>query len=151
MSDQQAALTMLPGVSLQEKKMDLTSDEIKQIEDQSGENVRDKQVHLWMGPKGEAVIIDRVVGKHDFITYAVAVTPDAKVKGIEILEYRETYGSEIRKPEWRQQFYGKGTEVPMKNGKDIKNISGATLSCTHVTSGVRRVLRTYEAIRARKS
>lgn len=153
MSDQQAALTMLPGAKLQEKKIDLTDDEVKQIEDKSGESVRDKQVHVWMAKNGSAVFIDRVIGKHDFITYAVAIQPDktgvGKVRGIEVLEYRETYGSQIRRPEWRQQFVGKGTDATLKNSKDIQNISGATLSCTHVTDGVRRVLRTYEVLRAR--
>src|SRR6185437_74728 len=69
MSAQQAALSLLPGAPLHEKKIDLTPAEIQKIQSESGEEVRDKQVDLWAGPNKEAVIIDRVVGKHDFITY----------------------------------------------------------------------------------
>jgi hypothetical protein len=34
---------------------------------------------------------------------------------------------------------GKTAEAPLRVGEDIANISGATLSCTHVTEGVRRI------------
>src|SRR5215207_8767180 len=37
-------------------------------------------------------IVDEVVGKHEFITYATAIAPDRSVLGVEILVYRETYG-----------------------------------------------------------
>ena len=85
-------------------------------------------------------IVDEVVGKHEFITYAVGFTPDGKVRGIEILAYRETYGYQIRNPDWRQKFVGKSLADPFKLDEDIPNISGATLSCYNVTNGVKRLL-----------
>ncbi len=87
-----------------------------------------------------------MLGKHEFITYAVALTPDGAVKRIEILEYRETYGGEVRNGNWRQQFVGKRFGSQLKLGGDIKNISGATLSSRHITDGVRRLLATYELV-----
>ena len=93
-------------------------------------------------------MIDRVLGKHEFITYAVGIDPGGKIKQIEILEYKETYGYEIKRAEWRKQFYGKGSDAKLKLTDDIQNISGATLSCKHVTDGVRRVLVTHEALKA---
>jgi Na+-transporting NADH:ubiquinone oxidoreductase subunit NqrC len=64
----------------------------------------------------------------------------------EILEYRETYGGEIRNPAWRQQFVGKRFGAPVQLDKDIKNISGATLSSRHVTDGIRRLLVTWQLL-----
>jgi Na+-translocating ferredoxin:NAD+ oxidoreductase RnfG subunit len=89
-------------------------------------------------------IVDYVIGKHLVIDYAVALSPEGAVKQIEILNYRESYGGEIRNPDWRKQFVGKqpGSRFALNNG--INNISGATLSCRHVTEGVQRVLATYE-------
>ena len=84
--------------------------------------------------------MDEVVGKHEFITYAVGLTPDGKVRGLEILAYRETHGYQIRNPEWRQKFVGKTLSDPLKLDEDIPNISGATLSCYNVTNGVKRLL-----------
>ena len=109
--------------------------------------MRDPHVRVWWGRKGQALFIDRVIGKHDFITYAVAVTADGNVKGVEIMDYRETYGGEVRRAEWRHQFVGKTVKDPLKLDHDIKNISGATLSSAHVTAGVRRILATYDLLR----
>lgn len=86
------------------------------------------------------VVVDQVIGKHDFITYAVGVSSDGTVVGVEILSYREVYGGEVRNQRWRKQFEGKKTGDPLRFPLDIKNITGATLSCRHVTDGVRRIL-----------
>ncbi|NUQ19259.1 MAG: FMN-binding protein, partial [Sphingomonas sp.] len=77
---------------------------------------------------------------------AIALTPDGVVRRVEILEYRETYGGEIRNPAWRQQFIGKRFGSAVQLGKDIRNISGATLSSRHVTDGIRRLLVTYQLL-----
>ena len=89
------------------------------------------------------LFIDRVLGKHELITYALALDPTGAVKGVEILDYRETYGGEIRNPRWRQQFVGKRNGAALRLGGDIRNISGATLSSRHVTDGIRRLLATF--------
>ena len=85
-------------------------------------------------------IVDDVIGKHDFITYAVAISPEGKVLGIEILAYRETHGSQIRDAAWRRGFMGKTLSDPFKLDEDVPNITGATLSCRNVMDGVKRLL-----------
>ena len=64
---------------------------------------------------------------------------------MEILTYRESHGHEVRLPSWRGQFVGKGPSAPLRVGEDISNISGATLSCRHVTDGVRRIVNVVDA------
>src|SRR5215813_7368463 len=102
---------------------------------------------VWKAEAGGKVVgffvFDRVVGKHLFIDYAVALTPGGAVQRVEILEYRESYGGEIRSPSWLAQFVGKTSGSALKINGDIRNIAGATLSSTHVTEGVKRVLATY--------
>ena len=93
-------------------------------------------------------MVDRVLGKHEYITYALALTSDGAVSGLEILEYRETYGDEIRNAAWRRQFVGKRSAQRLVLGQEIRNISGATLSSRHVTDGVRRLLATYQLLLA---
>ncbi|ANJ68144.1 FMN-binding protein [Halothiobacillus diazotrophicus] len=85
-------------------------------------------------------IEDRVIGKHEFIRYALALSPQGQVLGIEIMDYRETYGGEVRQAEWRGQFLGKTRASTLSLGSDIRNISGATLSCRNITNGVKRLL-----------
>jgi Na+-translocating ferredoxin:NAD+ oxidoreductase RnfG subunit len=93
------------------------------------------------------VVIDEVIGKFELITYAVGLTLDGTVKQVEVLAYRESHGQEVRLAAWRRQFVGKSAAAPLRVGEDIANISGATLSCTHVTEGVRRIVAVVGAAR----
>ena len=102
---------------------------------------------VWKAEAGGKVagflVFDRVIGKHLFIDYAVALTPGGAVHKVEILQYRESYGGEIRSPSWLAQFVGKTGGSALKINGDIRNISGATLSSTQVTEGVKRILAAY--------
>jgi hypothetical protein len=149
LTDSQAAAIFFPGVTLQAKPILLSPDQIKTIYKASGEKPLSPEVKWWQGPSGETMIVDQVVGKHEFITYAVGFTPEGAVKGVEILDYRETYGYQVREKEWRQRFVGKTAKDPVKLDKDIPNISGATLSSKHVTDGVRRLLKTYDLLKTK--
>jgi FMN-binding domain len=88
-------------------------------------------------------VVDHVIGKHLYIDYAVALDPAGRVMRVDILQYRESYGGEVREPSWLAQFVGKTSSSPLKVGGDVRNISGATLSSLHVTEGVKRILATY--------
>jgi Na+-translocating ferredoxin:NAD+ oxidoreductase RnfG subunit len=102
---------------------------------------------VWKAEAGGRVagffIFDRVIGKHLYIDYAVALTPGGAVHSVEILQYRESYGGEIRNPGWLAQFIGKTSASSLKINGDIRNIAGATLSSSHVTEGVKRILAAY--------
>jgi Na+-translocating ferredoxin:NAD+ oxidoreductase RnfG subunit len=84
-------------------------------------------------------ITDRVIGKMDLIDYAVGFDAQGVITGMEILAYRETHGAEIRQAAWRRQFTGRKNPAQLRFADDIRNISGATLSCQHVTEGVQRL------------
>ena len=99
---------------------------------------------IWRAADAGWFVVDEVLGKHELITYAVALDRQGRVRGVEILDYRESHGGEIRDPRWRAQFAGKAARDPLALDRDIRNISGATLSCRHVTDGVKRILKLYE-------
>jgi hypothetical protein len=100
-----------------------------------------RSLRAWRGLRGNEpvgyVFVDEVVGKEDFITYAVALDPQGRASEVEVLAYRESHGGEIRNAAWRQQFAGRAGLEHLRVTTDIKNIAGATLSCEHVTQGVR--------------
>jgi Na+-translocating ferredoxin:NAD+ oxidoreductase RnfG subunit len=141
---EQAQQSIFPGQKLSQSFVTLTSEQAREIERRSDAKVRHKEVQLWKASGGGYFIVDEVVGKHEFITYAVGLNADGTVKQIEIMTYRESYGYEVRNADWRAQFVGKNASAPLKLSQDIKNISGATLSCRHITDGVKRILATYE-------
>jgi Na+-translocating ferredoxin:NAD+ oxidoreductase RnfG subunit len=84
--------------------------------------------------------VRNVKGKDQPITYLVAIDPSDALKDVDVLVYREPYGGEVAYEPWRKQFRGKQTGAPLEVGKDIRNISGATISSHSVTLGVRRTL-----------
>ena len=131
----------------------LSSTDRKAIETAAGVKARNLELKLakaWNnGTLLGTIWLDQVIGKHELIDYVVAISPEGKVTQVEILEYREHYGGQIRQQDWRAQFKDKTADAPLKHGKDIYNISGATLSCRHVTEGVKRVLATHSHLRGR--
>jgi Na+-translocating ferredoxin:NAD+ oxidoreductase RnfG subunit len=128
----------------------LTREQMKAIEKDSGVRVRLNTQRVWKATRdGRFIgwfIVDEVLGKHEFINWALALNADGSVRSIEVMDYRETYGYEIRNADWRAQFLGKKHGAKFKLDDDIKNISGATLSCRHITDGVKRLLSLYELV-----
>ena len=116
-------------------------DEIERISDV---RQRWKEQPVWQAMQQDQFlgwyIEDRVIGKHEFIRYALAISPEGKVLGVEIMEYLETYGDQVRQASWRGQFLGRDQHSGFKLGRDIQNISGATLSCRNITNGIHRLL-----------
>ncbi|HUN94486.1 MAG TPA: FMN-binding protein [Burkholderiaceae bacterium] len=139
-----AQQAIFPGASLAESFVTLSDEQRERIEKASGVHVVTRQVRAWRVAGGGVFIVDEVIGKHDAITYALGIDAAGGVKQVEIMAYRENYGYEIRGAGWRRQFAGKTASDPVRLDQDIRNISGATLSCRHVTDGVRRLLATYE-------
>lgn len=105
---------------------------------------------VWLVRAGNANVgyffAHEVLGKQELISYAVAIDAEGKVRSVEILAYRESHGYEVRNPRWRAQFNGRGARDPLRLDSDIANISGATLSCRHLTDGVRYLLAIHEAV-----
>jgi FMN-binding domain len=99
---------------------------------------------IWRAEAGGRLlgffIFDRVIGKHLYIDYSVALDPSGRIRQVDILQYRESYGGEIKSPSWLAQFVGKTNASALQVGSDIRNISGATLSSHHVTEGVKRIM-----------
>src|SRR5262249_31083026 len=83
---------------------------------------------VWRARGGEHdlgwLVVDQVIGKSELITYALALDGHGAVISIEILDYRESHGGEIRLAGWRKQFVGKTQADPVELNRDIKNISG---------------------------
>jgi Na+-translocating ferredoxin:NAD+ oxidoreductase RnfG subunit len=141
---EQAQQAVFPGRSLTSMPVKLTAEQRKSIEQMSRVRVLRNEQQVWRVSGGGWFIVDEVVGKHEFITYAIGLNGDGSVKQIEVMDYRETYGYEIRNEKWRAQFAGKTSRSTLKLDDDIKNISGATLSCRHITDGVKRLLALHE-------
>lgn len=149
MSVAEAQKALFPSAQqFAEYPVELSKDEKKAIKKRSGVRQRQDKQPIWRAT-GEHqlqgwLIVDDVIGKHEYITYAAAISPTGEVMGVEILSYRETHGDEVREQSWRDNFVGKTLADPLKLEQDIPNISGATLSCRNITDGVKRLLVLHE-------
>ena len=121
----------------------LSADQLKQLAERAGGPAKPGAWRAWQAKQGDKglgyFVTDAVIGKFELINYAVALNTVGEINGVEILTYRESHGYEVRNKPWRAQFLGKSAKSPLRVGDDINNISGATLSCTHLTDGIRRI------------
>jgi Na+-translocating ferredoxin:NAD+ oxidoreductase RnfG subunit len=135
--------------SFEEIQITLTDEQRQEIARLGGPQAGHGSLRAWAARVDQNVVghvfIDEVVGRQDFITYAVGIDANGKLRPVEILEYRESHGGEIRNKRWLAQFNGRSTPQQLRFGTDIKNIAGATLSSEHVTAGVRRILALWQA------
>ena len=146
LTTQQARKILWNSTSMTKMDVELTPQQMKSIKFASKTRVNSNKLKAWKTQDGGWFIVDQVVGKHENIDIAVAFTKDGLVKGVEILTYRETYGGQVRAPKWLSQFLGRNYSEHLKLDKEIKNISGATLSCRHVTDGVNRLMHTWDQV-----
>jgi hypothetical protein len=85
-------------------------------------------------------VIDDQLGQHEPITFAVLCDATPAVLQLEVMVYREAYGDGVRAPAFRDQFRGLGLAAPMRPGKDIRIVSGATVSTRSLSVGTRRAV-----------
>ncbi len=100
------------------------------------------------GPAGELGFFfsDEVVGRQDFIDYALGIDADGTLRRPEIMSYRESHGGEVRNTAWRGQFAQRRAGAALRPVIDIRNIAGATLSCEHLTAGVRYLAALWQVL-----
>jgi len=143
-SSEQAQQILFPNKVLSKSPIIITDDLQEKMRAASSIRHPFQGDRIWRSSDGGWFVIDEVVGKHEMITYAVALNTKGSVLGIEVLEYVESYGYEVAEAQWRKQFVGKTINDPIKLNQDIQNIGGATLSCKHLTDGVKRITVLYD-------
>ena len=117
---------LFPGEKLTPNPVALTEAQRDTMRDRSSVREPFRGERVWKTAKGDWFIVDEVVGKHEMVKYALAINADGTIRGIEIMEYVESYGYEVGEASWRGQFVGKTGDATLKLNKDIRNISAAT-------------------------
>ena len=150
---EEAARRCFPeATAFKDSTVQLGPDEMRAVAQAAGVPARSAAWRVMLALNGDVplgvVVFDGVIGKYELIDYAVGIATDGKLRNVEILNYRESHGFEVRLPAWRKQFVGKGADAALRVGEDIANISGATLSTTHITDGVRRIVAVVSTLKA---
>ena len=126
------------------EELRLTPDQKLQIQDRIGWKFPEESFRAFKaetdGTAEGYAVIQETIGKHRPITYIVGITPQGKVFDVEIMVYRESKGSEVRRKRFNAQYEGKTAQDSISINKDIINITGATMSVRSVSAGVKRAL-----------
>ncbi len=122
----------------------LTQDETRALEKALHRRLQEGGYYVYLvedaeGPRGLAMVTAEI-GKTEFFTFLVATGMDRRVVGLEVLNYKEPRGGEVRRRSFLKQFLGKHHGQRLRVSREIENIPGATLSALAVTRGVRKVL-----------
>ncbi len=141
LSVEKAQELLFPGANFTRAFFSLNDSQKEEVIAEAQVTVWSRHVKVWRVSTGGWFFIDQVAGRDDWITYAVGLDESGVVIGVEILECLERW-NQIRHPDWRAQFVGKRRGKPDLEG-DILNISGTSLSVSHITEGVRCVLVTH--------
>lgn len=148
---QEALQKLIPQAdSFLEEVIALTPSQREEVQELLGNRVKETSLTFWMAqksgtPVGYAVLLD-VIGKEQPITFMVGVSPEGAVLGVEVLTYRESQGSEIRSTGFMKQFVSKTLNAPLKLGRDIHSISGATLSSRSTAYAVKKALALVQVV-----
>jgi Na+-translocating ferredoxin:NAD+ oxidoreductase RnfG subunit len=86
----------------------------------------------------------QVRGKWGTIHYMVFFNTDKSIRDVVVLEYREKRGEPVAKEKFRKQFRGKTIQDPLRLKKDIRGVSGATISSTGMTDGIRKMVHVFD-------
>lgn len=129
---------LYPGQRLQPADFKLTPEQFKQLKAEYKVPAMRPAFKAWRAEDGGWLFLDQVFGLNDVVTYVVAVGPEGKVRGVELLTCAEGF-CDIFTPEWRAQL---GRQV---HGKwDVRQaapmLSGATYSSIHIAEGVKKML-----------
>jgi hypothetical protein len=142
MTVEEAQAAMFPGATFTPHFVTLDQDQFNAIIDDSDVNVWSRNIKAWTASTGGWFILDQVRGRDDWITYALGIDGNGKVRHLEVLECLDKYDG-ITAPEWRAQFYGKRHGAKFD---DIQIISGSTLSSSQMAAGVKRLMSTYALV-----
>jgi Na+-translocating ferredoxin:NAD+ oxidoreductase RnfG subunit len=86
---------------------------------------------------------DYVRGKWGLIHYAIHLDPQGQILKVMVLEYKEKRGRPVAKRRFLKQFKGKTIDDKIKLKKDIRGVTGASISSRGMTDGVRKMVHVF--------
>lgn len=151
---QEALEILLPEVKeIKEETRVLTPEQKKIVEEKAEvklDPTLDKEFNFYIGESdGQIlgyVINDTVKGKWGPIHYMLALEPDGKIKDALVLELKERRGRPVKERRFLEQYFGKTITDPIKLNKDIRQISGATISSRGMTNGIRKLVYVFNEL-----
>lgn len=139
-----------PGAKVERRTLYLTEAQQERAEGLAGVEVRSRLVHAYAATSG-----GRAAGTAYFDTHRVRTLPETvmvvldaagKVRRVEVLSFAEP-PDYLPGGAWYGQFAGRELDGRLALKRDIRPITGATLTARATTAAVRRVLAVHRVLR----
>ena len=98
---------------------------------------------------GWAVKLDEP-GKNKPITFLAGIDSEGKALDVYVLEFRDLFGSEIKRRSFLKQFRDKSINDPLTVGRDIDAVTSATISSQAAATAVKKALKIVNDIGGEK-
>lgn len=139
----EALALAFPGCAVERGTRFLTAAEQAEISRLAGKPIESRLAHPYRancnGAPGGTAYFDTHRVRTQPETLMIVVTPVGSVGRIEVLSFQEP--REYKAPEpYLAQFAGKGLADPLAIKRDLRGLTGATLTARATTEAVRRVL-----------
>lgn len=151
LTKEEALRVALPKAqTVRAEQVQLTPDQRQRVRNKVDQPIDDDTFIFHVGKRndqidGYAYITDKK-GRHRPITFVVGLKPDCRVRDVAIMIYREPRGYEVKAKRFLRQYHNKTIDDPIEVNRDIKNISGATISAHSVSAGVREAVAICEEV-----
>lgn len=151
LTKEEALRVAIPNAeTIRPEQIDLTPAQRQRVHHKSNHPLDTDTLIFYVGKRhdqidGYAYITDKK-GRHRPITFVVGLKLDCSVREVAIMIYREPRGYEVKEKRFLQQYHNKTIQDAIEVRRDIKNISGATISAHSVSAGVREAVAICEEV-----
>lgn len=144
MNRDEALKLAFPGADrIDKKEIFLTEKQAREIESLSKSRLSSRLYIVYEGFNGDKSLGYAIIDTHNLRTKTETVmfviNPDGTLRQAEILAFFEP-PEYMPGKNWIALFYGKNIHDPLKPGKDIPNITGATITSSSLAQTIRQVL-----------
>ena len=143
LSTQEALELVYPECEVERETVYLTKEQRKSATKLAGFEIETGLAYVYAAyRKGELVgyaYFDTHEVRTKRETIMIAVTPDARVRRLEVLAFAEPL-EYLPSSKWYAQFMGKRLDEKLKVKGNIRSVTGATLTARATTAAVRRAL-----------
>ena len=150
LSQREALALAFPGADrIDRKTYVLSREQVVAVEKRSRAPLESKIVTFHRGLSREKVLGYAFIDVHTVRTLPealmVVLEPDGRVRSLRVLAFYEPLDY-LPTERWYTQFEGKALAEPLRLGRDIHGVVGATLSARAASAGVRRALALHEVL-----
>lgn len=135
------------GSAVEKQRVYLSEELKKEIEARAKAKLESRIHTFYVGKRGEEVLGYSILHTHVVRTHAetllITINPDGTLRQVDILAFFEPQ-EYMAGEKWIELFPGKKLSSSLRVGRDIPNMTGATLTSNAVTKAVRTALALFE-------